>query len=78
MKEQELTPWFPPSVKPVRNGVYLRMYGDGPAYSLWDGRFWQCGVRVDHYDAVDIAAAVPHVASPSQDLKWRGLAKEPQ
>jgi len=78
--DDDLTPWFPPDVKPVHEGVYeiksdtsIRMNG----YSQWDGKQW--GPSYDmigscfNMAAVDIG--VPGVWAVGK--KWRGLKKQP-
>jgi len=65
----ELTPWFPAKVRPVRVGYYERDYGisvdEVPDY--WDGRRWWV-VPVSNLN--ERMAGVPN-------LPWRGLAKKP-
>jgi hypothetical protein len=40
-KDEDLTPWFPAYVKPVRPGVYVRKNIFGTViYSKWDGEHW--------------------------------------
>jgi hypothetical protein len=73
--EQDLTPWFPASVKPVREGVYQRLYDEGPAFCRWDGRYWHIGILVQRRYA-HMQATIMNIAAPNQDLPWRGLAKE--
>lgn len=67
MSEQELTPWFPGDVKPVRVGLYQREWDlaanlNDPDY--WDGKQWRYngpgGWRAGR-----------------QDRRWRGLASDP-
>lgn len=71
-----LTDWFPASVKPVRKGVYQRMYTCGQSkhsqYCYWDGEFWYMGANN--------ACAAEHVfwwkdVAPNQFLSWRGVLK---
>jgi hypothetical protein len=41
MSKQKLTPWFPPEVKPVRNGWYHTDHLElGPDYPAMDNRWW--------------------------------------
>lgn len=66
-----LTPWFPASVKPIRNGVYqvetISMYGR--CYAMWNGRSWlECKRSIK-------GAAGGYFESWWQSRKWRGLAK---
>ena len=73
MSEPKLTPWFPPDVKPVRRGWYLRDYLSGPAYSHWNGARWSGGCL----NLID-RAFVKHHPSHDQSMQWRGLAEKPQ
>jgi hypothetical protein len=70
---EDLTVWFRPEIKPVRRGWYQRKYLGGPAYCLWNGRYFSMGV----FQLADRKFA-QSVRSESQDLNWRGLAREPE
>ena len=72
MKDNELTPWFPASVKPARNGFYQVMMVASAAWSYWDGLKWgfACWSKKD-------AIRHKHKESPTQDKQWRGLSKKP-
>ena len=66
------TPWFNGSVKPVRDGVYQRLYYEGTnqegvVYCEFRGGFW----RVQHA-SVRMAAGEPY-KSFMFNVKWRGL-----
>lgn len=65
------TPWFPRNVKPVRPGVYERLFGADLMFARWDGRWF-----VAHY-TVDLAARSTNV-SGFQSRPWRGLANTPK
>lgn len=73
-----LTDWFSGSVKPVRKGVYQRMYTYGKStqsqYCYWDGKFWYMGEP-----RADLARAYgtsPYNGlAPNQFLPWRGVLK---
>lgn len=82
MDEANLTPWFPPEVKPVRRGVYwtaLDATSQLMGYCRWDGRQWANQREVynnDHADARRHAASLPRDDRGMQNKPWRGL-KEP-
>ena len=68
----KLTPWFPPTIKPVRVGVYLtglepykRSELNYAIKSYWCGAHW---IFLTH-----IKTGLPHRI---QDRFWRGLTKE--
>lgn len=67
-----LTPWFPPEVKPVRFGIYERLWSDGPLYALWNGKHWKTS-----WGTPDVAARNSSIGSGVQNLPWRGLAEKP-
>ena len=68
----KLTEWFPGDVKPVRRGVYRRHFGRGiVGFSMWDGIRWMCAQRSVK------SAYEEKFASPTTNLKWRGLAEKP-
>jgi hypothetical protein len=66
MDEKKLTPWFPPHIKPVREGFYhataLQCYDD-PPICYWDGRQWW---REDR----------ECLAYFQEQREWRGLTYE--
>lgn len=70
MDESKLTPWFPPTQDPTRDGVYLRD-PDGPWYSYWNGYFWG-------YLSTSPEAAVIHKNDQTNvpNVPWRGLREE--
>lgn len=79
-----LTPWFPPNVKPVHIGVYLtKIYTDddpikgevcGEGFSYWSGHAWS-----DTGQSIEEAAARAKKFVPGfQNKPWRGLAKKPK
>jgi hypothetical protein len=65
---QKLTPWFPATVKPVRNGYYDYTgwgLGDRPSRRLWTGTGWQWDWEL-------------YVSPGLPDDEWRGLATPPK
>jgi len=62
-----LTGWFPSSVKPVRDGIYLtRFDGIGiPGYRVWKHDKW---LYIEDQTQICVF----------QDPEWRGLKKEPK
>lgn len=72
---EELTPMFPPSVKPIRVGVYFATNTEGESwYRCWNGEAWLTG-------GPDVASAaqeaVHNVPTATQSIYWRGLAEKP-
>lgn len=69
MSKQKKTPWFPPSIKPVRKGVYETNSENGgsPGFNWWDGQSW-----LTTADTTQKAAARWDI-SCCQQIKWRGL-----
>jgi hypothetical protein len=77
MDEKDLTPWFPPEVKPVRRGVYIAMVNplnpaDSPYYRRWNGREWLIG----GVSPTQAAERPPHPIEAA--ISWRGLAHPPK
>lgn len=71
MKEDQLTPWFPAEVKPVRIGFYQTMFGStlSEGYSFWDGKNWWC-----QYKGLDRAIFWGSRDGKGDQTKiWRGL-----
>jgi hypothetical protein len=73
-----LTYWFPGSAKPVRKGVYQRMYTYGKATQAqscyWSGKSWCMGEpRADLAQAYEMSAT--NGLAPNQSLPWRGVLK---
>jgi hypothetical protein len=77
--EQQLTPWFDGSVKPVRKGVYER-FGEGwglSDFALWDGRRWMCGHETpEGADSLVMWESMFQPHHGDTDFQWRGLTKE--
>jgi hypothetical protein len=70
-----LTPWFPGSMTPVREGVYQREVHFGIVrYSLWDGHQW-CSYSGKPADA---AAMSDRSMVRAVEARWRGLAEQPK
>ena len=73
---RKVTPWFPPEIKPVRNGIYK--VKDSPRNQHWY-RYWDCN---NHKWGA--AATSPEAASALsksywfQESEWRGLARKPK
>lgn len=69
----KLTPWYPGTVKPVRSGVYQRLYdnGDGSIakYCYWTGARWKTWHDTPHL------AMLVEAISLFQELPWRGVVK---
>lgn len=60
-----ITPWFPPTTKPVRDGEYLTRidrWDEFPTPMRWSVDRW-IGIR--------------HSPIGNQNLEWRGLAFDP-
>lgn len=69
----KLTPWFPPEVLPVRDGVYeVDFYGPGWFQRFSKGR-WFSGAGT----AFDAARQKPYIQVLAPK-RWRGLAEEPK
>ena len=70
----KMTDWFPPHIKPVREGVYeikftaVRSYQ--PMYATWNGLKWS---RASHY-----ASGGWHekFRGADQDKYWRGFTEK--
>lgn len=73
MSKQRLTDWFPPSVNPVRAGLYemKSCYGD-IYFNKWDGKSWHWGSRYKQ-----IASKSQAVKAREDCRAWRGLAADP-
>lgn len=67
MKEDQLTPWFPAEVKPVRKGLYMTSM-DNKGYSWWSGKEW----GIQYEDRMRAAFFSPGTCG-SQQKQWRGL-----
>lgn len=66
----KLTKWYPGNVKPVRDGVYQRDYGEGEiVFCLFKSRSW--------YWCSDTIKGAEAEITPSlnQQVPWRGIAK---
>lgn len=81
-KEQKLTPWFPPAVEPVRDGIYetrpvpSRWSDDFVWHAVWRSGEW-CGPTACGPD-VALAYAAGGQKNRDGPLEWRGLAEKPE
>jgi hypothetical protein len=70
---KKYTNWFPPEIKPVREGVYEVSLGRfySHTYAYWNGNRWG-------WAALSVATATTDkaTAGASQDKSWRGLTKK--
>jgi hypothetical protein len=71
----KMTKWFPPHIKPVREGVYevrflIQKITDAPMYATWNGSRWSVWshFKNDMYHARFLYA--------DQGKYWRGFTKE--
>lgn len=68
---EKLTDWFPPSIKPVRVGVYQREHRGRAKWARWDGKSWNLTL-------IDRARAeIASIRTTHANLPWRGLAEQP-
>lgn len=75
-KKQELTPWFPPEVKPARVGAY-EFKGCPTPFHWFDGLRWT-GLGDSPKQAMSAHKDGYVVSLPyTKETPWRGLAKKP-
>jgi hypothetical protein len=78
--EEDMTPWFPGSVAPEREGVYeRRYYGDDEDVNnaRFDVGFWYCG-RVSIEGALtERDRSLYQTNLDDGYFEWRGLAQNP-
>ena len=72
------TNWFKGSVKPVRKGVYKRLWrepngGYKAVFTHWNGKFWGQSSL-----SVDLASLIQTKRGICQNLAWCGLAQDPE
>lgn len=68
---KKVTPWFPPSIKPVHIGAYKTNNGR-LGFSYWNGLAW--GVQSSSPLTAHIYKTT---RGATQDKQWRGLAVKP-
>jgi hypothetical protein len=74
---KKLTPWFPEIVKPARIGVYNASICEDPrVWRYWDGANWSFNWRTGA-SKFDRKIAMTYRTNSNQ-IRWRGLAKEPK
>lgn len=67
----KLTAWYKSNQKPVRVGIYERIFNDGErTYSYWSGKSWgvSCFTPEGAYKNKKVKTSYPN-------LQWRGIAK---
>jgi len=72
-QEPELTDWISGDLKPVRDGVYQRLYGEGWfVYCRFsNGAWYEARNSIEHAD-------LERSKSTFTNDPWRGLAKNPE
>ena len=71
----KMTKWFPPHIKPVREGVYEVKFSNVPLgkrlmYARWNGKEWSNFAYKKHDDSLnDCVSAV-------QKKHWRGFTEK--
>lgn len=76
MEDQKLTDWYPPEVKPVREGVYEVTSAEVGIlkYAYWNGKAFGLRCRsVENADLERESFWFPHEGV----IHWRGLAEKP-
>jgi hypothetical protein len=75
-----LTPWFPPEVKPVRDGVYeINDPEGGKLYRLFRKHRWYYGsTQIKIAAKVSEGDIIPLVVLKEDTLPWRGLTENPK
>ena len=70
------TPWYPCSIKPVRNGMYqtLGTREDGRDVILW--RYWNGVMWGWGFENMKFAISWSNKSGGFQDQPWRGLTKQ--
>jgi len=77
-EEMKLTPWFPPSIAPVRIGEYnASIFRDDTVRRWWDGVRWSQGYEEGASEKVQNRNR-NLLESFSRGMHWRGLAEEPK
>jgi hypothetical protein len=76
----KLTPWYPGEIKPVREGVYQRLY---PYLSKKEGAIVYCYYEDEKWKSAALSAEKASLsqnkefASLYQNYNWRGLSEQP-
>lgn len=65
----KMTDWYPPSIKPVRNGVYITRKKGQIYFQYWTGSYWN--VRIS---SIEMAYKIKQ-RSQHQDVYWKGIEK---
>lgn len=70
---KKLTPWFPPHVNPIHEGVYISTLAKSEKfYRRWTKNGWTVGGRT-----VEVAEKATRLSVMHGLLHWRGLAEKP-
>lgn len=72
MSKPKVTGWYPGEVKPVRVGLYERIYDDNAAHvSYWTGEYFSVFLE-RHEQEDDFYRLMPSIF---QNEPWRGLTE---
>ena len=77
LKEEKLSPWFPPETKPVLPGVYETVMTDydgdfNKGFSYWDGKSWWNTYKTINQARRDTLKQ----EGAFQHKRWRGVKPE--
>jgi len=70
-----VTDWLSGDLKPVRVGVYQKIFCGDIVYAHWNGDFW--GMFTGPKSKPEDALRDAHCRSMAQRAHWRGLAEDP-
>lgn len=65
----KLTDWYPPQIKPVRQGVYITREKGNIYFQNWTGHYWN--VRMSNIKLADEVKQ----RSQHQDVYWKGMTR---
>lgn len=70
-----VTPWFDPSVKPVRSGMYERLSPNGVEWSWFDADigFWRVGMMCSCQSCMEYSSY--DCSLYQNEFRWRGMLK---
>ena len=66
--ESLITPWFPRTTQPARNGVYQRKFVSNVFYAKWKNGIWFCAWLTTYEAELETAISPIQTA-----FAWRGI-----
>ena len=66
-----------PDEKPVRAGIYQRIWPSNICWCRWDGKHWHWSWSIIYADGFELAEKDKNISTVIDNITWRGLNRKP-